>query len=255
MKAPWGLCGSPTTLPLLSSMYGNRAPLYDLLYSFKNYAAEAEFLHDRLQKLGVPDGARVLDGGCGSGLHLQQLSRWYQPLGFDLSAEMLAIAQKRLPTADLWQASLASFAVEEPVDAALSLFSAIGYLLTEAELRSSAASFFRALKPGGILVVEPWLSPAVFTAGRPFAQSHMDAEIALSRVSISAREGDFSLLKMAWTVARKGDPEIEYFVEEQRLWLCPHELLEQVFREAGFDCRVELPGLDAHRGILVGRRL
>ena len=238
----------------MSSMYGDRAPLYDLLYSFKNYAAEADALHDRLQALGLEDGARLLDGGCGSGLHLEQLARWYQVSGFDLSADMIALAKKRLPNAPLWQDNLASFQVEEPVDAAVCLFSAIGYLLDEGALRSCAAAFHRALRPGGLLLVEPWLAPAIFRPGRPFAQSHMDADVALSRVSMSSREGDISVLTMAWTVARRDQPEIEQFVEEQRLWLCPPDLLERVFQEAGFDAAIEWPGLATGRGLLVGRR-
>jgi SAM-dependent methyltransferase len=235
-------------------MYGDRAPLYDLLYSSKNYATEAETLHHRLLEMGIPDGAKLLDGGCGSGLHLEQLARWYQVCGFDLAPEMLDLARKRLPTSALWQDDLASFQVEEPVDVAVSLFSAIGYLLDEAALRASAACFHRALRPGGILMVEPWLAPTEFRAGRPFAQTHMDADVALSRVSVSGRQGDISTITMAWTIARRDQTGIEHFVEEHRLWLCPPELFERVFREAGFDTTLERPGLATGRGLLVGRR-
>jgi hypothetical protein len=82
----------------------------------------------------------------------------------------------------------------------------------------------------------------------------MDADVALSRVSMSSREGDISVLTMAWTVARRDQAEVEQFVEEQRLWLCPPELLERVFQEAGFDAAIEWPGLATGRGLLVGRR-
>lgn len=236
----------------MSSMYGDRAAYYDLLYQGKNYAEEAEFLHQRILTAGIPDGAVLLDGGCGTGLHLQQFSRWYRPQGFDLSPEMVELARKRIPAAKLWSDNLASFQVSEPVDVAVSLFSAIGYLLDETQLRASADSFFRALRPGGLLILEPWLSPDLFRAGRPFAQQYMDADIALSRVSVSALEGEISLLKMAWTVVKRGSLEIEHFVEEQRLWLCPHPLFLQIFRDAGFEAEMEQPGLG--RGLLIGRR-
>ena len=90
------------TLPRL---YGDRAELYDLTYSWKDFAGEAEKLHALLAAEGVAEGARLLDAACGTGAHLAHLARWYDAAGLDLSGEMLAVAPESLvgrPVADLF---------------------------------------------------------------------------------------------------------------------------------------------------------
>lgn len=57
-------------------MYGARAALYDVLYSFKDYAAEAAAVRERLAARGGPEGARVLEAACGTGEHLRHLVSW-----------------------------------------------------------------------------------------------------------------------------------------------------------------------------------
>lgn len=48
----------------MSSMYGDRAAYYDLLYKEKSYAQEAEFLHERMAAAGIPDGAGLPGLSC-----------------------------------------------------------------------------------------------------------------------------------------------------------------------------------------------
>ncbi len=236
----------------MSDLYGSRAALYDLIYAWKDYDAEIERIHALLGGLGVPDGGTLLDAGCGTGKHLAGLAKWYRASGFDGAEPMLAIARQRID-APLWRADLADFAVPEPVDAATCLFSAIGYLPDEASLRASAACFARAVRPGGALLVEPWLTVETWDTGRPFAQSTTRPEVAVARVNVAERDGDFAVMNMRWLVAPRGGP-IEQWEEHHRMWLCPHETLLAAFSDAGFDCRIDPDGLMPKRGLLVGVR-
>ena len=85
------------TLPATDSMYGDRAQLYDLLYHFKDYAAEAEALRALLVAEGVAEGSAVLEAAVGTGEHLSRLARHFAVSGFDLNAGMLAVARTKMP--------------------------------------------------------------------------------------------------------------------------------------------------------------
>ena len=75
--------------------FGSYAAYYDLLYRDKDYTAEAKFVDGELQR--VRPGARtILEFGCSTGVHAEQLIRLgYSVEGVDSSAGMLAAARVR----------------------------------------------------------------------------------------------------------------------------------------------------------------
>lgn len=234
------------------SMYRERAELYDLIYSWKDYTGEIDRLHTIIGELGIPDGAALLDAACGTGRHLAGLGEWYRTAGFDGSEAMIAIARRRL-SCPLWVADLTAFEVSEPVDVATCLFSAIGYLPDEAALRASAACFAAAVRPGGIVLIEPWFTVDRWDHGRPFAQAANSNELSVARVNVAELDGEHSVLNLHWYVVPRGGP-VETFVEHHRMWLCPHATLIAAFEDAGFTTRIEPDGLMRDRGLLIGVR-
>lgn len=235
-------------------LFGDRADLYEVVYDRKDFATEAARLHELLAAEGVSDGARLLDAACGTGAHLAHLRAWYEVAGFDASEDMLALARARLPGLPLMRAGLEDFVVDEPFDVVTCLFSSIGYLVGERALRSSAERFAAAVRPGGVLVLEPWYSPEKFDAGRPHAQCSTVADVSVARVTATGLEdGDVARLDMHYLVARRDGP-VEAFDEVHRLWLCPPETLVRAFSGAGFDVRTLEDGLMPGRGLLVGHR-
>lgn len=236
-----------------NSIYGYRAKYYDAIYAWKDYATEASNLHRLIGELGVPDGARLLDAACGTGKHLELLRQWYAGDGFDLNAAMLDFARARVPGARIWQASMADFDVEAPYDAITCLFSAIGHLLDEATLRAAARCFHDALRPGGVLIIEPWLTPEKWDAGRPFAVSHNAGNFSVARVNFADRRDDFAIMDMHWTVAERGRP-IERFVEHLELWLCTEQTMHAALTSAGLEAKFEANGLMKDRGLWICRR-
>lgn len=236
------------------SIYSDRAELYDLVYHWKDYRAESEALHALLAREGVPDGARLLEAACGTGTHLDLLARWYRVTGFDVSEGMLAVARRKFPKLPLFRADLRDFEVEEPHDVATCLFSSIGYLLDEAGLRAAAERLALAVRPGGVLVVEPWFGPDNWDVGRPTLQTAETADVKVARACVASRDGDLAVMDMEYVVARRGAPAAEHFRERHVMWLCPRDLLGRAFADAGFDVRFEPDGLMPERGLLLGRR-
>jgi len=236
------------------SLYSGHAELYDAIYHFKRYDAEAERIRELLEQHGVGDGSSVLDAACGTGSHLVHLRSWYDVAGFDLNQGMLELARRKLPGVSLVRSDMAALEVERPVDALLCLFSSIGYLLDSERLQSAARCFAAALRPGGVLLVEPFVAPRSFAPGRPMLQTFDGEQLKCARACVPALEGELAILDFHWLVLREGQPAVEHFVERHELWLCPHEVMAETFEQAGFSVAREPRGLMPDRGLLVARR-
>ena len=105
-----------------------------------------------------PDGGELLDVPCGFGRHAVPLSEaGFRVTGVDRSQTLLAEAERRLrggPGPQLVQADYRSLPfADESFDAALNLFSSIGYLGDEQDTEV-LAEIRRVLRPGSRLVLE-----------------------------------------------------------------------------------------------------
>jgi daunosaminyl-N,N-dimethyltransferase/N-dimethyltransferase len=231
-------------------MYAERAEVYDRIYSFKDYKAEAEALHQLLADNQVADGATLLEAACGTGSYLQQLSRWYRVSGFDISPQMLSIARRKLSNVVLFEADMASFELKQPVDVIVCLFSSIGYLRPEARLSSAARAFARALKPGGLALVEPWLEPEGFRPGIAHMHTYESDELKLCRANVGKLDGVDAVLDFHWLAARAGK-DVEYFTERHVLRCYTREQMLEAFGQAG----LEVSYLEDYpRGLYLARR-
>ena len=235
-------------------MYGHRAEYYDAIYHWKKYDQESLRLRELLAVEGVGDGARVVEAACGTGAHLVHLKQWFDVSGFDISEDMLRIAREKLPGIKLFRADMTDFAIEQPCDGLLCLFSSIGYVFPEQRLRAAARCFAGAVRPGGALIVEPWLNAETFVPGRQSMHAFQNDELCLCRMAIGRREGDLSIFDFNWLATERGGKQVEHFVDRHELWMYSTDTLLSAFGDAGFDCRYEADGLMKERGLIVGRR-
>lgn len=119
-------------------------------------AGEIDFI---LSILPAAPGDRFIDIGCGFGRHSIELARrGFDVLGIDPSPAMIAAAQEnsaaegkppqflRLRGEDL--------AVRDEFDAAICLFTTLGQVADQQDNRQLLHNTFRALRPGGYLVLE-----------------------------------------------------------------------------------------------------
>ena len=109
--------------------------------------------------LGLAAGSRVLDAPCGYGQISRALAeRGAQVLGVDLSADLLAEAERRrgdLPADRLRYArhDLRTPLAESGFDVALNIFSSLGYG-TEADDVAVLSTLRNAVLPGGLVFIE-----------------------------------------------------------------------------------------------------
>lgn len=141
---------------------------YDLLYQDKDYSNECQLI-DRIFKT-YGDGLirSVLDLGCGTGNHALPLARLgYQVTGIDLSAGMLAHAREKaagVPDIDdlaFHQGDIRRLALGQEFDAAIMMFSVLGYQQENADVISALESTRRHLREGGFFIFDIWYGPAV----------------------------------------------------------------------------------------------
>ncbi len=234
-------------------LYGARAALYDTIYAWKDYVTEGASLHALLAAEGVPDGARVVEAACGTGKHLAELRQWYDVAGFDRSEDMLAIARERLPDVSLTRGDMRNPVAGPPADALLCLFSSIGYLLDLDALTAALRAFAASVRPGGVVVIEPWLAPEDLTSGRVGMQHTDTPTLKVCRMAHSALQDGMSVMDFAWLVGRPHQP-IEHFTERHVMWPCPRPVFAGALDAAGFDARFAADGLMPQRGLWIGRR-
>jgi len=214
-------------------MFSRSAHIYDAIYaSIRAYPREAADL-DALVQSKRPGARTLLDVACGTGAHLEHLAGRYEVEGLDLDAEMLAIARDRLPDVEFHEGDMADFDLGKRFDAVVCMFSSIGYVKTEARLRSAAQAFARHLEPGGVLVVEPWLEPDAWRDRHVGAVFVDQPELKIARMNVAERRDDVSLVDFHYLV---GTPEgIDEFTEPHELGLFTVEQHLEAFRAAGLE--------------------
>jgi SAM-dependent methyltransferase len=195
---------------------------------------------------------RVLDVACGTGEHIRFLRKWFEMEGLDRSPEMLRIAEAKNPGLAFHCQDMAALDLGSQFDAILCLFSSIGYLKTLPAVGRALAGMARHLRQGGVLIVEPWLSPETWHSGHVDGQFIDEPELKIARLSTSLAEGRLSYFDLHYLVAT---PEgTRYFVEHHELGLFTVEEMRGVMAECGLDASYDAHGLTG-RGLHVGRKL
>ena len=167
-------------------MFTKSQAFYEAIYDArgKDYAAEAAWLRAAIG-VAVPNAKRLLDVACGTGAHLRILHRHFAVEGIDADPVMIAIARERLPGIPFRIGRMQDLHVDEPFDVVMCLFSSIGYVADEAELRATFERFAAAAAPGGMVIVEPWVRPEDWRDGWMDATfvDRPSLKIARSRIS------------------------------------------------------------------------
>jgi SAM-dependent methyltransferase len=229
-------------------VFSRSARIYDAVYSWKDYPGEAARVHELVQARN-PGAATLLDVACGTGMHLAELRRWYRCAGLDLEPDLLAIAGERLPDLPLHLGDMRDFDLGRRFDAVTCLYSAIGYLMTVEALEAAIAAMARHLEPGGVLVVEPWLSLEELTIPHVAAVFVDEPELKIARVNSIEVDGRTSSFDFHFLV---GTPErVEHFVEHHELALFTHDEHIAAFRAAGLEVEHDEEGLIG-RGLYIG---
>ena len=235
--------------------YGRLAEVYDRVYSWKDYAKESRIVRGIVRRWGPAEARTLLDVGCGTGAHLRHLREEFDCTGLDASRGMLAIARRRVPGVRWAVGSMPDFDLGRRFDVIACLFSAIGYVRSEAALRRTLATFARHLRPGGIAIVEPWLTPEAWRPGSVHLLVVPSPDRPIARMNRSRTVRGRSAMEMHYLVAEAG--RVRAWTERHELSLFSTPTMREAFRSAGLSVRRIRSGFYARRssdrGLFVGR--
>ena len=233
------------------SDYSRAAEFYDLIYSDKDYAAEAELLAEAIRSRN-PQARTLLDVACGTGEHGRALTALgFRVDGVDIEPQFLKVASRKMPRGAFTEADMTAFDLGRRYDVVTCLFSAIGYARTLGGLERAVACMARHSKAAGLVIVEPWFAPDELTDGWISTESANSDGVHVFRMSRTVLEGDTSRLELEYLI---GGPEgIERRSELHRLGLFTQEQTEAAFRKAGLEVAL-IPKSLRNRGLYIGRK-
>ena len=232
-------------------MFSESANYYDELYDAlgKDYPKEVKKADAFIKKHIKSRGRHLLDVGCGTGHHAGLLSERYQVSGLDLDPNILSVARKKYPGIPFYQGNMLDFKLNSSYDVIISLFSSIGYVQNRNNLRKTIANLARHLRPGGVMLIEPWFSPDEWNSGRVFTLHVDQPGLKITRMSHSSRKGNLSILEFQYLIGTKKG--IEHRVETHKLGLFYKRDYLNAFQKAGLKVIHDPKGLDG-RGMYIG---
>lgn len=212
----------------------------------KSMLRECNFIEERL---GLEQGAVILDLGCGAGVHAVELaSRGYSVVGYDLSLAMLARAadeaQSREQKLNFLHGDMREMAFEETFDGVYCWSTTFGYFDDDKNL-DVLGRIHRALRKGGQLLLD--VANRDYIAPRQPSLVWFEGE---GCVCMDEMFVDFfaSRLRVKRTVMFEDgrSKECDYAIRLYGL----HEL-GKMLHECGFKV-VEVTGHPAHPGVFFG---
>src|SRR4051794_2414092 len=171
-------------------MYTKSEQFYDAVYHFKKYEREVVRVRDFIKTHKRSDGNALLDVACGTGGHIAYLREDFAVEGLDLDPKMLEIARARHPGVAFHHGDMLDFDLGRQFDVVVCLFSSIGYMRTAPRLAQAIATMARHVRPGGVLVVEPYFAPTAWKQERmPGVNLAEQPDLKLVRMMVSALDG------------------------------------------------------------------
>ncbi len=134
------------------------AGYYEKFNDGKDYSKEVEFLHQIFKKYSENPVKKILDLGCGTGIHAKWLAlKEDEIVGVDLSPDMIEIAKaKNIPHSEFFVGDMSKFDLNRKFDSVISMFSAMGYLTDNKQIEGFFNSVKKHLNKNGLLVLDVW---------------------------------------------------------------------------------------------------
>ena len=191
------------------NVFEKYARYYDLLYRDKDYANEARYIHQLLQRY-APGSQSILELGCGTGAHACFLAeRGYRIHGIDASEEMLRHAREHVAQQfpqyasqmTFQQGDIRNIQLDKQFDAILSLFHVISYQTSNEDLRAVFEVVYDHLDPEGVCIFDFWYGPAVLT-DRPVIRVKRleDEQISVTRIAEPVMYLDKNLVEVNYEI-------------------------------------------------------
>jgi SAM-dependent methyltransferase len=206
---------------------------YEVAFSFREFAREAQFLHTSIQRFSDVTVKWVLEIACGTAPHAGELTRLgYRYMGLDINPAMLEYASFKWrdisPRPELLKADMVSFDTPCQVEFAFVMLGSL-YLNSAAQLTSHFDAVSRCLRKGGLYFLD-WCVQFVdpMAADGSTVTAHSDDGIDVeSTFGITLLDRAQHLYEEVWTMNVNDNGKRHQF----RMVECNRALLPQEFLE------------------------
>ena len=188
--------GARSQAPWYETFFGeDYLRIYAPLLPPERTAREVEGIVRLLEQLGVPAGGAMLDLACGHGRHAIALAqRGYRVTGQDLSRHFLRRAEEDAEAAGVevrWlHGDMRVIPFDGELDAVINIFTAFGYFETEDEDLEVLRQVRKALRPGGVFLLETMHRDALIRGYQPSGITrHDDGLIVLEERAFDQLSG------------------------------------------------------------------
>jgi ubiquinone/menaquinone biosynthesis C-methylase UbiE len=231
--------------------YKKFAKYYDSFYSSqKNYKAETERIRTIIKKRKLARGRDMLDAACGTGNHIKYFKKYFNVTGLDINPEMLKIARQKYPDVKFIRDDMRTFRINKQFDIIVCLFSSIGHLKTYANLEKAVRNFSKHLKPGGVVIMEPFIDPEKCIDNILDAFIIDETELKLVRMNTGKIKGNTVVYDFHVLAGTRG--KIRYFSEKVELGLFERKKVLDIMKKTGLSAEFLEKQTGYHRGIYVG---
>jgi ubiquinone/menaquinone biosynthesis C-methylase UbiE len=169
--------------------YGEFVAKYcDVVYEkVRDTQQEIRFLNWVFQELADVEMREILDVACGTGRHAIPLSKkGYTVTGGDRSQAMLAVLEEKVRRANIEipviKCDMKDIEFREEFDAIICMYTSFNYLLTDQDIEKALVAFYRALRPGGIVILD--LMNPIFYIGKfreITVEHHQEGQMCIQR--------------------------------------------------------------------------
>jgi SAM-dependent methyltransferase len=136
---------------IFGSEYSN---FYDQIHLEKNYENESDQIIQLISEFIFQNSPKILDFGCGTGMHMKQISqKGFDISGYDISSNMISIAQKRLPKNTFYSKYEE---IPQIYDFSYSLFDVLSYQISDSKVLQFLSNLIHITKPNGRILIDAW---------------------------------------------------------------------------------------------------
>jgi SAM-dependent methyltransferase len=221
--------------PAEGRFYGDLASWWPLISPVEDYAEEGGVIRDLLADHELPV-QEVLELGSGGGHLAANLGAELELTLTDLSLDMLEQSRRLNPACVHVRGDMRELRLGRRFDAVL-IHDAIGYMISEDELRAALVTAWEHLGPGGLAVVLPDATREIFTPGEDVSGCDApDRSVRLFEWTFDPDTTD-GWVQTEYVFVLRDDAGVRVVHETHRFGLFERSTWLRLFAEVGFDAR------------------
>lgn len=219
----------------MSGLYADLSAYYDRFCAEVEYAEQCDFAQRVFDCFGSSGGRDYLDLACGTGQHLLHMQKLgFTVSGLDNSVQMLELAQRRCPDAQLLLCDLAAFNKRSAFDLITCFLYSIHYSHPLSSLMQTLERAWLALKPGGVFIFNAVDAAGIHNDNRTVTQL-TDGDSKFTFQSAWHYRGTGEVLDLLLTISRESSAETQRWCDQHTMTATSLPQLREMLEKIGFE--------------------